>query len=240
VTIAQRLVAGSASTGGLTKNGNGTLALAAPANTYNGPTNVTAGTLVIADTGTRNNVLKGGALTIAPGARLDIKNNKLITNSPIGSFNGTAYTGIQGEVARAYDFGSWDLPGLMTSMPDAGPTIGTTTIGLSTGEAVLFIAPTQTGTFAGQTVTGASTIAMYTYAGDVNFDGLVDASDYGIIDNYYQFAARPVMPTAISTTTGSSMPATTASSTTRFNYKARRSRCRGQRIERRERGLRAT
>jgi hypothetical protein len=36
-------------------------------------------------------------------------------------------------------------------------------------------------------VTGASTIAMYTYAGDVNFDGLVDASDYGIIDNYFQF-----------------------------------------------------
>jgi hypothetical protein len=28
---------------------------------------------------------------------------------------------------------------------------------------------------------------MYTYAGDVNFDGLVDASDYGIIDNYFQF-----------------------------------------------------
>jgi hypothetical protein len=28
---------------------------------------------------------------------------------------------------------------------------------------------------------------VYTYAGDVNFDGLVDASDYGIIDNYFQF-----------------------------------------------------
>jgi len=36
-------------------------------------------------------------------------------------------------------------------------------------------------------VTGATTIAVYTYAGDVNFDGLVDASDYGIIDNYFQF-----------------------------------------------------
>jgi hypothetical protein len=36
-------------------------------------------------------------------------------------------------------------------------------------------------------VTGSTTIAMYTYAGDVNFDGLVDASDYGIIDNYFQF-----------------------------------------------------
>jgi hypothetical protein len=94
---------------------------------------------------------------------------------------------VQGEVARAYDFGSWDQPGLMTSMPDAGPTIGTTTIGVSDGASILFIAPTETGTFAGQSVTGATTLAVYTYAGDVNFDGLVDASDYGIIDNYFQF-----------------------------------------------------
>jgi hypothetical protein len=72
-------------------------------------------------------------------------------------------------------------------MPDAGPTVGTTTIGVSDGASVLFLGPTETGTFAGQTVTGATTIAVYTYAGDVNFDGLVDASDYGIIDNYFQF-----------------------------------------------------
>jgi hypothetical protein len=28
---------------------------------------------------------------------------------------------------------------------------------------------------------------MYTYAGDMNFDGLVDAEDYGTIDNWVQF-----------------------------------------------------
>jgi hypothetical protein len=28
---------------------------------------------------------------------------------------------------------------------------------------------------------------MYTYAGDMNFDGLVDAADYGVIDNWVQF-----------------------------------------------------
>ena len=28
---------------------------------------------------------------------------------------------------------------------------------------------------------------MYTYAGDLNFDGVVDAEDYGIIDNWVQF-----------------------------------------------------
>jgi hypothetical protein len=28
---------------------------------------------------------------------------------------------------------------------------------------------------------------MYTYAGDLNFDGLVDGADYGVIDNSVQF-----------------------------------------------------
>jgi hypothetical protein len=132
-------------------------------------------------------VIKTPMVSIAAGARMDLKNNKLITSTPAGIFSSGAYTGIQGEVQRAYDFGAWDQPGLMTSMPDAGPAVGTTTIGVASASQVLFIAPTETGTFAGQPVTGASTIAMYTYAGDVNFDGLVDASDYGIIDNYFQF-----------------------------------------------------
>jgi hypothetical protein len=72
-------------------------------------------------------------------------------------------------------------------MPDAGPAVGITTIGVATAQQILSIGLSETGTFAGQPVTGASTIAMYTYAGDVNFDGLVDASDYGVIDNYFQF-----------------------------------------------------
>jgi hypothetical protein len=83
------------------------------------------------------------------------------------------------------------MPGLTTSEDQAGQNAGvlsgTTTIGVATAEQVLFIAPTQAGVFAGQTVTGATTIAMYTYAGDLNFDGLVDGADYGVIDNYVQF-----------------------------------------------------
>ena len=70
-------------------------------------------------------------------------------------------------------------------MPQAAA--GLTTIGVSTGGQIVGLAATESGTFAGQSVTGASTIAMYTYGGDVNFDGLVDAADYGIIDNYFQF-----------------------------------------------------
>jgi autotransporter-associated beta strand protein len=214
VSISQPLLhdaaIGATPDGGLAKSGAGTMTLAGE-NSYTGPTTATGGTLVlgkslttssavsvqndakveVANDGTYLNVVKTPAITIGENARIDLKNNKLITDTPIGSFTGGAYTGVQGEVARAYNFGAWDLPGLTTSEelagPNAGPLSGTTTIGVATGEQILFIAPTDTGTFAGQTVTGATTIAMYTYAGDMNFDGLVDAADYGVIDNWVQF-----------------------------------------------------
>jgi hypothetical protein len=109
-------------------------------------------------------------------------------------------------------------------MPDAGPTVGTTTIGVSDGASILFLGPTETGMFAGQTVTGASTIAMYTYAGDVNFDGLVDASDYGIIDNYFQFPGTTGYANGDFNYDGVIDAGDYGSSTTHFNFKARQFR----------------
>jgi hypothetical protein len=154
---------------------------------------MTGGTVRINDTG---NGAGAGVSNLADysltgDARFDLRDNKLVTGKAAGTFTAGAYTGVQGDVAKAYNFGAWDMPGLTTSEdlagPNAGPLSGTTTIGVATGEQILFIAPTDTGTFAGQTLTGATTIAMYTYAGDVNFDGLVDAADYGVIDNFVQF-----------------------------------------------------
>jgi hypothetical protein len=149
------------------------------------------GTLKVAPDAGAAGVSQVKALAIGPNARLDLTNNKLVTDTSVGGFNGVAYTGIQGEVARAYNFGAWDQPGLTTSMPNAGQNAGilsgTETIGVATAEQVMFIGPTETGVFQGQTVTGATTIAMYTYAGDLNFDGLVDGADYGVIDNSVQF-----------------------------------------------------
>jgi hypothetical protein len=170
----------------LTKIGGGT-ATVTNVRTGSAGVAVDSGTLKVAPNATAAGASKVATLAIGPSARFDLTNNKLITDTPVGTFSGGAYNGVQGEVARAYDFGAWDKPGLMTSMPDAGPLVGTTTIGVSDGKTVLFLGPTETGTFAGQTVTSSSTLAVYTYAGDVNFDGLVDASDYGIIDNYFQF-----------------------------------------------------
>ena len=124
------------------------------------------------------------SLLIAAAARLDLGDNKLITNTAPGASSGGVYGGLQGEVQRAYDFGAWDQPGLTTSMPDA--LAGLTTIGIATGEQVRGLGPSDTDTFAGQVISGASTIAMYTYAGDANLDGTIDGGDYGIIDNFVQ------------------------------------------------------
>jgi beta-glucanase (GH16 family) len=154
--------------------------------------NIASGVLTITDSGgAADGVSNVGALAIAAGARLDLRDNKLVTNAPAGTFDGVTYTGVQGEVQRAYHFGAWDMPGLTTSEAHAGQNAGvlsgTTTIGVATASQVLFIEPAETGLFMGQTVTGAVTIAMYTYAGDLNFDGLVDGADYGVIDNFVQF-----------------------------------------------------
>jgi len=189
------------------KSGAGTWALGG-ANSYSGSTAVSAGTLVldqsltttsgVAVTGgtlqlgpATTHVLRTPSLTITGDGRLDLRDNKLLTATSPGTFDGTAYSGVQGEIQRAYNFGAWDQPGLTTSEQNAGqnagPLSGTTTIGVATAEQVLFIGPSDTAVFMGQTVTGATTIAMYTYAGDVNLDGLVDGADYGTLDNWIQF-----------------------------------------------------
>jgi autotransporter-associated beta strand protein len=137
--------------------------------------------------GVGSGVSNVGSLTLDGAGKLDLKDNKLVTNTPVGTFTGGAYDGVHGLVRRAYNSGAWTGNGLMTSEPNAGPTVGTTTIGVASASQILFIAPTATGTAFGQQVTGSSTLAMYTYAGDLNFDGRVDAQDYGIIDNWVQF-----------------------------------------------------
>ena len=65
-------------------------------------------------------------------------------------------------------------------MPDA--VAGLTSIGVATGEQIKGLGPTDTDTFAGQTINAASVVAMYTYAGDANMDGFISGDDYAAID----------------------------------------------------------
>jgi hypothetical protein len=136
-------------------------------------------------------VLVTKALTIGSAGRLDLSDNDMILDysgptSPLGSWNGSAYTGITGLLQSAYNFGAWDgSTGIRTSMTDAAH--GLTTLAIDEASHALFLAATETALWNGQTVDATTILVKYTYAGDLNFDGVVDAADYGVIDNYVQF-----------------------------------------------------
>jgi len=168
---------------GTTTANSGRLALAGSLTTSTSVTVGNDGVLELSSDGSFNRVINA-PVTIGVNARIDLKDNKLITTNVAGTATGGVYSGLQGDVQRASNFGAWDSPGLTTTMPDA--VAGLTTIGVATGEQVRGLGPTDTDIFAGQTITGASTIAMYTYAGDANLDGTIDGGDYGIIDNFVQ------------------------------------------------------
>jgi MYXO-CTERM domain-containing protein len=68
-------------------------------------------------------------------------------------------------------------------MFDAGPERGITTLAIATADEVFYAG----GTFGGVPVSSGDVLVMYTYAGDLNMDGLVDGADYGVIDNFVQF-----------------------------------------------------
>jgi autotransporter-associated beta strand protein len=68
ITIAQNLLSGASTDGGLYKSGAGTLSLAG-SNSYNGPTTIVAGTLALGSTGSIN---RSSSISIASGATFDV------------------------------------------------------------------------------------------------------------------------------------------------------------------------
>jgi hypothetical protein len=149
----------------------------------------------------------GWWLTMAAGKRLDLTEGKMIVAQGLlgeGDSTGT-YTGVHRLVQTARNGGAWNGPGITTSMPNA--KTGLTTIGIATGKQARGLGATATATFGGETITATSVIAMYTYAGDANLDGRIDAGDYGVIDNNVQAQGAP-FPT--SETVGNNLANVTA------------------------------
>jgi fibronectin-binding autotransporter adhesin len=165
--------------GGLSKIGTGKLTLK---NTRIDALGIHGGSIAIipsggaaASTSTCNN------LTIGPGGKLDIGDNKLVakTMAPISTWNGTAYAGVAGLIQSGYNGGNFLGSGIVTTQPDATGGNPLTSIGYATA--------TQTGhaggTFGGQPVSTGDLLVMYTYAGDANLDGKINIDDYGNIDS---------------------------------------------------------
>jgi hypothetical protein len=131
---------------------------------------------------------QGGAKVIVTrglsgAGRLDLTDNDLVLDYDAGDPNPLA--AIEARIAAGYNFSAWDGNGIVTSMPDA--TGGLATLAITDPAALFGMGPTETMEFSGETVDGSSVLIKYTWAGDLNLDGVVDAGDYGVIDNYFQF-----------------------------------------------------
>ena len=129
--------------------------------------------------GTRKSagISKVSILNSSPGTALDLIHNKLIVSGQtLRTLNGSTYSGITGQVKAGRSGGDWTGSGIMTSMNAASPSILTTL-------AVASNADLHKTTFGGQAVTSSDILVMYTYAGDVNLDGKIDADDYFLIDS---------------------------------------------------------
>jgi hypothetical protein len=131
------------------------------------------------------------ALTIGSAGRLDLNDNDMLLDysgpsSPHGSWDGSAYTGVAGMLQSGQSIGgTWDGPGIVTSMPQA--LEGLTTLGLGEAADVLFLTAGESTLWQGEAVDATTLIVKYTYTGDANLDGTIDGADYGVIDNWVQF-----------------------------------------------------
>jgi hypothetical protein len=128
-------------------------------------------------------------LAIAPGGWLDLDTNDLIVNypaaapqSPIGSWNGSAYTGLTGQVAS----GRHIFSGISAGVSDGH----TTMLGIAESADALHLGPADMGTFSGEPVDATAVLIKFTYGGDATLDGKVNVDDYGRIDFNVGLATR--------------------------------------------------
>jgi hypothetical protein len=136
-----------------------------------------------------NTVLVTGALALT--GKLNLRDNDMIVdyvagNSPLGSWNGSAYTGVTGMLAtgRGPD-GDYVGNGIITDQSDAIAPASFTTIGVAEASDMLGLSGSDTALFDGETVDASAVIVKYTYAGDSNLDGVITGDDYFNIDSAF-------------------------------------------------------
>ena len=187
-TGSQALTGSNSYTGGTAVNG-GTLSFAsAAAFPVDSSLNISGGAIATAanfGTGAKNNLITSN-LSLAPTGKLDLNNNDLLVQ------NGSLMN-ISNAVTTAYAHGAWSGYGITSTTAATDPTL-LHTLGVIQNSAD----GTTSGTvlypnFDGIT-NGANTdvLVKYTYYGDANLDGKVDASDYSRIDAAY--AANQTAP----------------------------------------------
>ena len=105
-------------------------------------------------------------------------NALIVPSGDIGSWNGSAYTGIAGYIASGRGDGSWNGSGVVTSMSSAlAPQVLTTLDAARAGDVGLT-------TFHGFSLAPGDVLVRYTWGGDANLDGTLNGDDYFRIDSH--------------------------------------------------------
>jgi len=189
----------------LVKNGAGVATLGL-ANSYTGGTTVNAGTLSVRKFSNGTLAVNAGGVaqvrsqavandpigasrlnnvSIASTGRLDLNNNSLILNTAsLSTVTGLIKTGL--ENGGNFD---WGGPGIGSNKAaQQNTTAGSFLYGLG----VILNDLAQVGgsgpiytTFAGETLAGNEVLVKFTYFGDADLSGSIDATDYSLIDNGY-------------------------------------------------------
>jgi fibronectin-binding autotransporter adhesin len=119
-------------------------------------------------------LILGGSLGSWQG-QLDLTSNDLIVH------NG-GLVNLEDQVRNGFSGGNWAGQGIISSAAAADST-HLTAVGLMPNENVSG-GPIYS-TFDNQPVSSTDVLLKYTYVGDANLDGMVDGSDYSLIDNGY-------------------------------------------------------
>ena len=169
----------------ITKTGDGNVAMK---NVRAQSLTINAGKVTVLPNGSAGGVSSVGALSIASGGTLDVKDNDLVVRGgSLGTWDGgsNAYTGITGLIdAGRGDAGNaqWNGSGIVTSDTRAVNNNNFTSLGIATGAQALGLEGTDTATWSGQTVAADDVLVMFTYGGDATLDGKINIDDYGRID----------------------------------------------------------
>ena len=122
----------------------------------------------------------------SPVATLDLTSSKMVITNTSFAAAQTAYSTAHAQVANAFDNFSWDKPGITSSQAavDIGngiPTAVGIVLNNDTAGGNLFYGDGTGGfpQFYGVSVDSNSILLKYTYVGDSNLDGKVDANDVG-------------------------------------------------------------
>ena len=122
-----------------------------------------------------------------PTGTLDLNDNDLIIDyaataaDPIGTWTGSAYTGVTGYIVAGRNGGTWDGSGIVSSVA-AAHTSDYVVVGvMSSGD--LGLTGSQTQAFDGQTVDATCVLVKYSYGGDANLQDGITIDDYTQIDS---------------------------------------------------------